>query len=720
VRRAILTTLLLALALTTRLPAGSFPAHQSTGAPAGAPVLRPTAHPPVPDTLAEYWLVPAPAWRPGPATVQAAVSELGTAASLIADDKAARALPLIRPAALANTPLAPYAVYLQGLAELKTERVQAARRTFARLRQSAPPGALAEKATLREAEAAEASGDAQAAAGLYESLSSPRLTTMDGVLLSLARAATAAGDRPRALAAWKRLYYEYPVTEGGEAADKSLSDADLGPLAPDSERVAAELARAERLFSAKRYAQARDGFGRVLPHVSQDAFEVSSLRIAECDFYQKRHRAAVDRVKPFLSQGSRRAEAYFFHLSGVRELGDAEAYVALVRQLVAAFPDSTWAEEALNNLASHYIILNEDALADEVFRELLERFPQGRQAPRAAWKAGWWAYKHGRYAEAAAVFDQGASVFPRSDYRPPWLYWSAKAYELDGNTDVANERLRLVVSDYANSYYGRLAKNRLAARKAALPEPAVVRAAPGGARIELPPPTTEVVVWLAYGGLFDEALDEVTFAQRSWGRNPLLDATRAWLLNRRGDLRPGIAAMRQTYPQFLALGGERLPLEIQRVIFPIDFWPLIRQHAEANGLDPFLVAALMAQESTFDAQIKSSANAIGLMQVVPSTGRRWARKLGIKRFSARMLTTPAVNVRIGTAYFADLVKRFGGVPYALAGYNAGDHRIARWKSERPGVPLEEFIDDIPFPETQNYVKRILGTAEDYRRLYGGK
>ena len=73
---------------------------------------------------------------------------------------------------------------------------------------------------------------------------------------------------------------------------------------------------------------------------------------------------------------------------------------------------------------------------------------------------------------------------------------------------------------------------------------------------------------------------------------------------------------------------------------------------------------------------------------------------------------------MGTAYFADLVKQFGGAHYALATYNAGPNRVARWIAERPGIDRDEFIDDIPFPETQNYVKRILGTAEDYRRLYG--
>src|SRR5205807_2083502 len=90
----------------------------------------------------------------------------------------------------------------------------------------------------------------------------------------------------------------------------------------------------------------------------------------------------------------------------------------------------------------------------------------------------------------------------------------------------------------------------------------------------------------------------------------------------------------------------------------------------------------------------------------------------LPRFSIRMLTTAETNLKMGTAYFADLVRQFGGAHYALASYNAGENRVVRWIAERPGVDREEFIDDIPFPETQNYVKKILGTADDYRRLYG--
>jgi soluble lytic murein transglycosylase len=156
------------------------------------------------------------------------------------------------------------------------------------------------------------------------------------------------------------------------------------------------------------------------------------------------------------------------------------------------------------------------------------------------------------------------------------------------------------------------------------------------------------------------------------------------------------------------------------VIFPVDYWPLLQKHASAKGLDPYLIAALVAQESTFDPVIRSSANAIGLMQILPSTGRQYARRIGIRPFSPQRLTEAEVNVRIGTTYFADLVKEFGGAHYALASYNAGESRVRAWKAERPPMAQEDFIDDIPFPETQNYVKRILGTAEDYRRLYSGR
>ncbi len=219
--------------------------------------------------------------------------------------------------------------------------------------------------------------------------------------------------------------------------------------------------------------------------------------------------------------------------------------------------------------------------------------------------------------------------------------------------------------------------------------------------------------------LYDQAIDELHFAQKVWGDSSAIQATLGWIYHERGDLRAGINAMKRAYPQYMAAGGEKLPAELLKVLFPVNYWPLIKRYSVEHHLDPYMIAALIAQESTFTADVRSAANAYGLMQLLPSTGRHYARtELKAKRFSMSLLTTAEPNLKMGTAFFSDLVKQFGGAHYALASYNAGENRVARWISERPGIARDEFIDDIPFPETQNYVKKILGTAEDYRRLYG--
>ena len=175
--------------------------------------------------------------------------------------------------------------------------------------------------------------------------------------------------------------------------------------------------------------------------------------------------------------------------------------------------------------------------------------------------------------------------------------------------------------------------------------------------------------------------------------------------------------MKRAYPQYLASGGEELPPEILKVIFPLGYWDLIRKYAAESDVDPYLAVALVAQESTFVADIKSYANAVGLTQLMPGTARAIARTLKLP-YSPRLLTNPETNIRIGMAYLAEKVKEFGELHLALASYNAGERAVRRWVRERPGLELEEFIDDIPYPQTQNYVKKLLATAEDYRRRYG--
>ncbi len=616
-----------------------------------------------------------------------------------------------------------YALYYLGWAQLRDGRLDDADRTFRALELRKPAGYLSQALPQRLAELAEAQRDFDRAIRQLEPLTRERTGSPQVVLMHLGRAADAAGNRERAISAYRRVYYEFPLSDEAATAGAELARLDV-PRLPETAlaRFALDLGRGERLFGARRYAQARDAFQALQPLASGDDGELVALRLAECDYYLRRFASARDGVQPFLERASRKAEARFFYLTARRSLGDTDTYLALVRQLVDEFPQSSWSEDALNNLATHYIVEDDDAAADRVFRELYERFPQGRYAERAAWKVGWWAYRNGNRPEAVRVFESAVAAFPHSDYRPSWIYWSGRAHEQLGDLETAAERYRVVVADYQNSYYGRLATGRLEAKHLPVDAPVVTLARDpvegGGGAAATAPPTDQRIRVLLGLELYDQAEQELTYAQRMWGDSPAIQATLGWIYSRRGDLRRGINAMKRAYPQYMAAGGEDLPPDLLRVLFPLDYWPLIRKYAAAHDLDPFVVAALINQESTFTPDIRSGANAVGLMQILPSTGRRYARQVGIRRFNVATLTQPEANVRIGTAYFSDLVKRFGGTYFALASYNAGENRITRWIAERPGITQDEFIDDIPFPETQGYVKKILGSAADYRRLYG--
>lgn len=684
-------------------------------APAPVPAaLTAARRPRLPAEIPQIWLVPDAA---AVAAVPKAATGFASAVRLFAAGKYAEALPLFTAPALAGTPLAAYATYYGGLCSLNLSRAADARAAFAGVRASQGLGFVVEAATGREADAAAAQGDHAAAATLYEELARSKTASPDAVLLSLGQAHKAAGDRTRAAQAFSRIYYERPTSDLVTSAAAELARLqDVLPSKRSAERIALELGRAERLFSAKRYQPARQAFEALEPLVTGDDAERVTIRLAECDHFLRRYRQARERLSPFLATAARKEEARFYFLSATRGLGSRDEYVGLARALVEQFPNSPWAEETLNNLATHYIVSDEDEQADAVFRELYAKFPKGAYAERAAWRAGWWAYRHGRYQDTTGFFESAVAAFPRSDYRPAYLYWSARARERAGDGQGAAAVYRIATTDYLNTYYGRLAFNRLQGMsiKTASSQPDPVPPPPAA----IAPPTADLIRLLLALGLHEQARDELLFAQRTYGDTPLVGATLGWVYNKLGDYRRGTVLMKRAYPQYMSEEGAHLPVELLKVIFPLDYWELITKYALANKLDPYLMAALINQESAFDARIKSSAGAIGLMQVMPSTGRQYARKLGLKQYATASLTRPETNIQIGMVCFADALRRSGGVTRALAGYNAGEQRVVRWNQERPGLELDEYIDDLPFPETQTYVKKILGTAEDYGRLYG--
>ncbi|XOV81913.1 MAG: transglycosylase SLT domain-containing protein [bacterium] len=151
--------------------------------------------------------------------------------------------------------------------------------------------------------------------------------------------------------------------------------------------------------------------------------------------------------------------------------------------------------------------------------------------------------------------------------------------------------------------------------------------------------------------------------------------------------------------------------------FPLAYEAQFRQASMRTGLPVPLLISIARQESAMQADVRSSADARGLMQLLPSTARIVARRAGLPQPTAADLADPNLNIRLGSFHLAWLVERYQGqTPLAIAAYNAGEHRVDRWIKDANDMPMDVWIERIPFRETRNYVKNVLA----FRHVYGNK
>jgi soluble lytic murein transglycosylase len=326
----------------------------------------------------------------------------------------------------------------------------------------------------------------------------------------------------------------------------------------------------------------------------------------------------------------------------------------------------------------------------------------------AAMRLGGLAWVAGDYAAALREYDDYLRRFPDGRLKQQAAYWSGRAHAALGSHDAARRRMTEVVAAGALSYYAALAADFLER-----PFPALERSA-GPARVrnrELDAGLERVDLLRLVG--WQQAADfEVDRLRRRMQHDRSALHSLAEELNERGLTTVGISIGWEL--QRAAGWNDRL----LRIIYPFPFRGLIVDEARRRGVDPFLAAGLIRQESMFHATAVSPAGAVGLMQVMPQTGSAVARSLGIQRFTPDMLTRPEINVQLGMLYLADQLRSYEDrIDAVLAAYNAGPQRVERWRRFPEWRMGEQFAERIPFAETRGYVKIVQANARIYRALY---
>jgi soluble lytic murein transglycosylase len=181
-----------------------------------------------------------------------------------------------------------------------------------------------------------------------------------------------------------------------------------------------------------------------------------------------------------------------------------------------------------------------------------------------------------------------------------------------------------------------------------------------------------------------------------------------------------IETVKQVIPQWYRFDLDELATSDWDELFPMPYANDIRSTARHYRVDPYLVAGLIRQESEFDVNSISTAQAHGLMQLEPSTARFHRRDVHRRHITAADLLHPTLNIRIGTAELTTLLRHYSSAEYALAAYNAGGSRVAAWTAQSSFSDPAEFVESIPFTETQAYVQAVIRNQRVYRALYGSQ
>lgn len=493
------------------------------------------------------------------------------------------------------------------------------------------------------------------------------------------RAAALLGEMPGARTADEELARAAAYEAGSRPglAARSLRAALRGGAQDDA---AARLRLGRLLFDARDFRPAREA------SLAAAALQADPAKAAEAELYAARALRRLGSLDGYAEMkaiaekraGTPAAGSALFLLGDAAD--DRDRAIAYYRRAaeVTSSPD---AREAGFRLGDRLLKAEQGGAAATAWEAYVARWPRGEQSAEAAYRAGVLHERAGRGEKARAMYAAAIAADPVS-------YFAIRAADRMGADPLA--------AALANTREWPSAPGDAAESAAALRRLDALDAA----------------------GMTDAWTQELAWQTRRLDRRPAALLALAEGLRDRGHPVEGIRLGRALLERRNGEWDGRL----LRVVFPFVYRELLEAEAERAGVDPYLLAALVRQESSFNPRARSWVGATGLSQIMPATGAWLAPGAGVPSFDPSLLAVPEINLRMGARYLRDQLRRYGGKrDLALAAYNAGPSRADKWRRELGyGGDPDRFRERIPFTETRHYVQVVIRNAVVYRRLYGAE
>ena len=623
-----------------------------------------------------------------------------------------------------DTLLREYALYWVAQAQRTLGRNAEAYKVLQTIQHDYPNSAMREQVLESFAPPAVQLGHAQEAIEVLEAY--PGTSSKPTLLLERARAYQAAHQLARAAKDYQTIFYKFPLADEAKPAGSALSQLThaLGKEYPYP-GVELQKQRAQAFYDAHKWKDARAEFEKLLTMLKDPANperQRAQLRVAECRVQPKGSPSLIAAVNtPDLDVDAEKLYALSQAYRTAKK--ETEMFNAL-NTLAKNYPESKWNEDGLMAAGNYHWVELEREKAAVAYQRVMDSFPSGRHAYNCEWRIAWVAYLD-RQPDADDRLTTFLLKYPASSNSVDALYWLGRNAERAGNAARARSLYGKATERFPQTYFGNAAAARLAKLGPGEENPPDVLEKipppPSLRPFDEPIPVAAADRWgraqalraIAFDSSAEQELKNAYFATAS--PRFLLEAAQAAF--DQGHYGAGMAYARIVVPNFDSRKIIEVPVGAWKALFPLPYEAALRREAAKNDFDPMFAAGLIRQESTFQADAVSPKDAIGLMQVLPKTGKLLARQLKV-RYAKDKLFEPNFNIEIGMAYITGLVRQTGALEYAAAAYNAGEDRIAAWKAERNYEEIPELVESIPFTETREYVQVVLRNTEVYRMIYG--
>jgi soluble lytic murein transglycosylase len=540
-------------------------------------------------------------------------------------------------------------------------------------------------------------------------------------------------ETDRAVELFGKVVWQYPQESVAISARDELEGLAAEGVVIPAPTPVERFQQAKALYRAARYKEAVQAFQESLESTPDPkAREESHLYLGISLVQLRRWSESMKVFESLLKNhpaGEVAGEALSWFGRAALRQGDPDRLQWVYETLKTDYPGRIERARALWYLASYYESKGEDQKAIQACSELIKVFPQDSQAQEAYWRIGWIHYKQGRIQEALKVFDELLERYANTAFRPQVLYWKAKLLERSGNPEGAQEVYARLCQEHARTYYCHRTKNHLEGHQiqwrvsSGLPSMAMdqTRFSMGQDEQEflIPPILANDQQYrkakeLALVGFLEEASREIGTIVGRYPNNQSVLIFLAGRLYALGAYDQSLRIIRVYFQETLEKGVPSVPDHFWDQAYPLGMMDRIVRLMGSERLNPYLVASIIREESMYDPKAISRAGAVGLMQVMPETGRWVAGQLGLKEFQPDQLFDQDLNIKLGAWYLAHLLEQFkGNLIFTIAAYNAGPEAVTEWIQRGDFQEMDEFIEQIPFSETRLYVKKVLRSYYEY-------